>query len=54
MKPIPGLKVVCKTPIPRNDRVVHYHPKLGWLRIIWLTYQQNMPVFPKWKWKGRN
>jgi len=54
MKPIDGVKIVCKTEIPRKDRVVHHHPLLGLLRIVWLQHQHRIPVFPKWKWKGRN
>jgi len=54
MKPIPGVKVICKTPIPRQDRVVHHHPLLGWLRLIWISYQHKLPLEMRWKWKGKN
>lgn len=45
----------CLTPIPRRGRAVHFHPLVGWTRLILIRQKQGpLPAFLKILWKGKN
>jgi len=45
----------CLTPIPRRGRAVHFHPLVGWTRLILVRQNRGpLPAFLRTLWKGKN
>ena len=51
----PAYQLHCLTPIPRRGRAVHFHPLVGWTRLILIQQKRGpLPAFLKTLWKGKN